>query len=220
MTMRDLLPRPDCLGAGRGKPYGGTPSPSDPIVGGLAAEGAAIAFADRVRQDAELIVLVEQRTFLPARWNTVDGQRPANPHQWNLGYAIITPERAKVITVAKGDYDLPELYVAHYGGQIGQDCMWQSNSLYQPIGPIGTQFLYLLYPYERAEIYPAENDRRYRFYEVSRIYPVSPDGLITIGPESDIMRNRKDDPPRTLTVDEVLAEIAALTATPATPTPR
>lgn len=206
----------DCRRVGSGKPFGVTPSPDDPYVGGLATEGAAIAFADRVRR-AELVALVEQSTVLPARWTTDDGKRPANPHQYAA--TIITPERAKIVTVAKGKYDLPDLYLAHYGGTIGQGCVYLSNSVLLGGGPGGTQALYLADLYNRGTIAPLESDRRYRFYGLSRAYAASPDGLITIGPESDIMRNRKDDPPRTLTIKEVLTEIAALLATPATPTP-
>ena len=156
------------------------------------------------------------RDDLSPRWTTADGTRPV----YGRGEIIITPERARVVTVAKGRYDLPNLYVAHRGGRIGQDCFGWSNSLSNPIGPVGTQFLFLLHQYERNDGIPFAGDRRYRFYELSRIYPVSPDGLITIGPESDIMRNRKDDPPRTLTVAEALAETAALIGNAATPTPR
>lgn len=62
-------------------------------------------------------------------------------------------------------------------------------------------------------------DGRYRYYRADYSYTVKPDGTLTIGPEYDIVGGRADDPPRTLTVDEALREIAALLAVPsATPT--
>ena len=214
----EVLPKPDCTGMSA-KPFGVTPSPNDPVLGGYAAEGIAIAFTERI-QRATVIVLIEGRKFLPARWNTSDGARPDNPHRANSTYTIITPERARVVTVAKGEYTLPEIYLAHDGGKVGSDCYFTSNSLSLPNGPIGTRFLYLIAPYSLMSVTPVVNDPRYQFYRASRIYPVSPDGTITIGPESDIMGNRHDDPPRILTVSAVITEIATLNTMPATPTTR
>ncbi|MFN8514086.1 MAG: hypothetical protein U0232_33380 [Thermomicrobiales bacterium] len=184
------------------------------------AESAAIAFADRVRKYADLIVLIDNRQFLPSRWTTADGRRPLDPHRsWQL-YTIITPEHAEVVRVAKGAYNLPQIYFANFGGVIDQDCAYGGESLYLGGGPAGTRFLYLASVATYPEATPLADDPRYRYYSVTRRYPVSPDGLITIGPERDIMGNKKDDPPRTLTVDEVFSEIAALLGSPATPTPK
>ncbi len=55
-------------------------------------------------------------------------------------------------------------------------------------------------------------------FTATNSYSVTPNGLVTIGPEYDIMGNHVDDPPRTLTVAQTLDEIAALLAVPATPT--
>jgi len=203
-----------CPGGGRHP----TPSPDAPYVWSIAVEGVARSFAARVRA-APLILLVVAPGYFPARWTTPDGTRPANPHGGNP-YTIIIPERTDVVAVAKGSYDLSQLYVAYFGGRIGQDCASGSNSLYTGGGPIGARFLYLLAPAGYPEATPVPDDRRYRFYAVTRSYPVSPEGMVTIGPEHDIMGYHYDDPPRTLPVGDVLAEIAALVAAPATPPAR
>ena len=66
---------------------------------------------------------------------------------------------------------------------------------------------------------PVPSEERYRYYNALASYAIRPDGTLTIGPEYDIRSNRVDYPPRTLTVDEALREIAALLAAPgATPT--
>jgi hypothetical protein len=203
--------------------YQVTPSSSDPYLYTIFVEGGAISFADRVRKYADLIVLINKGQKLSPRWTTADGRRPANPYaERDLGppaYTIITPERAEVVKVAKGRYDLPAIYVAHFGGRIGRDCVDSSDSLYLGGGPAGTQYLWLLSLATYPEARPVADDPRYRFYSLTRSYPVSPSNTITIGPEHDIMGNWRDNPPRTLMVDEVLREIAALLATPAaTPT--
>lgn len=199
--------------------YQSPPRPEDPASYVVYAESAAIAFADRVRTYADLIVLIDNCQYLPSRWTTADGRRPPTPHSsWQL-YTIITPERAEVVRVAKGAYDLPQIYFANFGGVVGQDCAYGGESLYRGGGVAWTKFLYLASLATYAEATPRADDPRYRYYSVSRRYPVSPDGLITIGPERDIMGKKRDDPPRTLLVDDVFSEIAALLASPATPIP-
>jgi hypothetical protein len=212
------LANPPFVGACIGGGIRPTPSPEAPYVWSIAVEGVAQTFAARVRA-APLILLVSAPGYFPARWTTPDGARPPNPHSGN-SYTIITPERTDVVAVAKGSYDFPQLYMARFGRRIGQDCVSASNSLFMGGGPVGTRFLYLLESARYPEAMPVPDDPRYRFYAVSRSYPVSPDGTITIGPEHDIMGHHYDNPPRTLPVGDVLTEIATLAAAPATPTIR
>jgi hypothetical protein len=180
------------------------------VTPGAAAEGAATSFAEKVQRYSELITIVTDREVLPARWSTRDGQRPANPHLG--GFTIVTPIRARVKHVAKGSYTLPEIHFAVVGGTVGQDCYYVSNSLYVGGGGVpGTDYLYLTTVYSYIETLPVPDDTRYRYYSGYFVYPISPSGTITIGPERDIMGNKKDDPARTISIDEALREIAALT---------
>jgi len=200
----------------------GTPSPDAPFNYSVFGEQAAQSFAARVRA-APLILLVARPGYAPARWTTVDGLRPANPHPSTLDgdapYTIITPERAEVVAVAKGDYALPAVWLAHFGGRIGRDCVSGSPPYFAPDGT-GLRFLYLLDEVRYPGVMPVPDDPRYRFYTVTRLYAVAPTGLVTIGPESDIMGNHFDTPPRTTPLHDVLAEIAALAGPAATPTAR
>lgn len=196
--------------------YDTTPRPADPWRGGAAAEGAATSFAEKTKA-ANLIVLVTARELLSAHWDTEDGQRPANPHLG--GFRIVTPIRARVKRVVKGRYTLPDIYLAVVGGTVGQDCYSVSNSLYfGDGGASGADYLYFTSPDEYPKTPPVPGDRRYRYFGGYSAYPISPGGTITIGPERDIMGNKKDDPPRTITLDEAVREIAAILGTP-TPTP-
>jgi len=212
------LADPPLVGACPGVSRRSTPSPDAPYLWSIAVEGVAQSFAARVRA-APAILLVTARGYSPARWTTSNGARPANPHSGGP-YTIITPERTDVVAVAKGNYDLPQLHVARFGGRISQDCVSGSNSLYTGGDPIGTRFLYLLAPAEYPEATPLLDDPRYRFYTVTRSYAVSPMGMVTIGPEHDIMGYRYDDPPRTIPIGDALAEIATLAAAPTTPPAR
>jgi hypothetical protein len=111
-------------------------------------------------------------------------------------------------------------YFAHLGGEVGQNCAYISNSLYLGGGPGSSRSLCLAKLAEYREASPVAGDPRYRFYSIARSYAVSPEGTITIGPERDIMGYKKDDPPRTITVEEALREIAVLDGrSGATPTP-
>lgn len=125
--------------------------------------------------------------------------------------------RAKVLRVAKGTYALDTIYLTTSGGTIGQDCHGVSDSLYVGVGPVGKDYLYLTSPSD-LQTPPVPGDSRYRFYSGYSVYPVSPSGTITIGPERDIMDYRADDPPRTITIEEAFREIAALSSPSATPT--
>jgi hypothetical protein len=189
--------------------------PDDPYQFHQAGEGAAIPFAEKVRRYGQLIILGTVRDILPARWATPDGRRPTNPHG-DGGLLIITPVRVQVERVAKGDYGLADIYLAAPGGRIGADCASYSGSGARPRFVFGERTLYFLAPFDATLPGPVVSDSRYRYVRPDFSYTVKPEGTITIGPESDIMGHRADDPPRTLTVDETLREIAAILAAPST----
>lgn len=163
------------------------------------------------------------RDIGPARWTTVDGRHPGDPKSGKD--FIFTPVRIAIERVAKGAYALPAMYFAVPGGQVGGDCQSYTGSGTWPEFWIGGRFFYFV-DYrsssgsrERyADLQPVPGDSRYQYHYAISSYRVTPAGLVTISPESDIMGNRVDYPPRTLTVDQVLDETAALLAVPATPT--
>jgi hypothetical protein len=192
--------------------------PSDPYWLHVAGEAKAYSFNEKVQQLAQLIVVGTVRDILPSRWITPDGHRPANPHIIH-DLLIITPIRVEVERVAKGTYALPDIYLAAPGGRIGDDCASYSGSGPRPSFRFGERYLYFVSPFDYTLPNPVPAESKYRFFTPRYSYTVKPDGTLTIGPEYDIMGHRVDDPPRTLTVDEALREIAALLATPAaTPT--
>ena len=207
-----LLPDP-CQGLTYTRPS----KPSDPYVWNVVGEGVADSFADKVRRYADLIIVGTVLDIAPARWATPNNQRPDNPHE-SGSILIITPVLVSVEYVAKGAYDLSEIYFEVPGGRIGQECASSTGSGPRPAFRVADRFLYFVNSDPYLELYPVPEDTRYRYYRANYSYTIAPDNTIKIGPESDIMGNCVDDPPRTLAVNQVLAEIAALLAAPATPT--
>ena len=204
--------------AGCSTGYQSDRQPSDPYSFQLASEGVQTPFVEKVRKWAQLIVVGTVRDILPACWVTADGRRPANPHA-DQGLLIITPVRVEVERVAKGRYALPDIYLAALGGRIGADCASISGSGPRPAFRFGERYVYFLDPFTGALPDPVASDRQYRYYRPNYSYTVQPNGTLTIGPEYGVMGPPVDDPPRTLTVDEALREIAALLNGPAaTPT--
>jgi hypothetical protein len=101
---------------------------------------------------------------------------------------------------------------------VGQDYAYLSDSLYLGGGPAGSRSLCLANLADYPQALPVADDPRYRFYSLSRRYSVSPEGALTSGPERDIMGYTKNDPPRTISVDEALRKIGKWLWLP-TPTP-
>ncbi len=194
------------------------PLPEEPYYGGVIAEMKAFSFAEKAKMPWACIVVGTVREILPARWNTADGQRPANPHN-TYQMLIFTPVRVEIDRVVVGSYTLPSIYLAAPGGKIGQDCASYTGSGAWPSFLYGGRFLYYLQEAQSLTVAPAPDDNRYRYFTASYSYTVKPDDTLTISPEYDIMGGHVDDPPRTITVDEAAREIVTLRATPAaTPT--
>ncbi len=211
-TAMALLPDP-C----QGLTYTRASKPSDPYVWRVASDGPADSSVDKVQRYSDLIIVGTVLDILPALWTTPDSQRPDNPHE-SSSILIITPVRVSVEHVAKGTYDLPHVYFKLPGGRIGQDCASVTGSGPRPAFRTGERFLYFINPSPDTSLQPVSGDSRYHYYRAANSYTVTPNGMVTIGPEYDIMGGHVDDPPRTLTVNQVLDEIAALLAAPATPT--
>ncbi|MFN8516378.1 MAG: hypothetical protein U0841_28110 [Chloroflexia bacterium] len=209
--------QPSLLGRGPCPGFGSSSSaePSAPYNRSTAFDQDASPFAEKVRRFAQLILIGTVRDILPARWTTPDGQRPVNPHSGQVA-TIYTPIRVQIEQLAKGTYALPDLYFAEFGGRVGQDCESYSGSRAE--FRFGQRYLYLVNSYAITQP-PVPGDDRYGFHRALASYAINPDGTLTIGPEHDAGGRIFDNPPRTLTVDEVLREIAELLAAPsATPT--
>jgi len=183
---------------------------------GPVAERKVYSFADKVRDVADLVLLGMVRDILPARRTTLNGQRPNDPKSGSA--FIFTPVRVAIERVAKGAYPLPDIYFAVPGGRVGQDCESYAGSGAWAEFWTGGRFFYFVNRATYDNLRPVPGDSRYSYFTATNSYSVTPNGLVTIGPEYDIMGNHVDDPPRTLTVAQTLDEIAALLAAPATPT--
>jgi hypothetical protein len=178
-------------------------------------EGVALSFREKVQRYSDLVFVGTVREILPARWNTPDGHRPENPNALH----IITPVRVEIERIAKGSYAQHDLYFAVFGGRIGLDCVGQGGSGPRPSFDLGQRFLYFAEYSTSQNPGPVPEDARYRYFSAVDSYVVTPDDRITIRTENDIMGNVVDKPERTLPIDEVFREIAAILAQPS-PTPR
>ena len=84
-------------------------------------------YADRIpntailTREASLIVIGTATRVLPARWNTPDGRRPANPWATWRQYSIFTPVYVAVEEEIKGLAPQREVLLYAFGGQVGRD---------------------------------------------------------------------------------------------------
>jgi len=113
------------------RPTQPTPLPSDPYQ--VLATGTRDTFDPKIiAQDSSIIVVGIVQDILPARWTTIDGRRPANPHANSNTDTIYTPVLIKVETDVKGLGIQQQLYLYAWGGAIGQDsATWQLDAMYQ-----------------------------------------------------------------------------------------
>jgi hypothetical protein len=93
-----------------------TTDPSAPFD--LVVQARRASSPQFVARQAEVIVTGTVRQVMPARWTTVNGQRPSNPHA--LTESIFTPVLIEVETYLKGQQQLQLLLYAP-GGRVGQD---------------------------------------------------------------------------------------------------
>jgi hypothetical protein len=165
--------------------YQGTPRPEDPI----SVEYEALArplygFAEEVRR-TELILVGTLREIFPSRWNTSDGTRPRDLHVRGSNVSdlppIFTPMQIETERIVTGSYAFASLYLAKFRGQIGQDCyvFFSAFDSAHGLSP-GQQSLFFLFSMSTERILqrPLADDPRYRFYGVSRTFPVAANGTI------------------------------------------
>lgn len=163
-----------------------------------------VPFAKNV-QAADMILLATVREILPSRWATDDGRRPSDP-QMRQPSPIVTPVRLSIERAAGRETALRECYTLIYAGRVGDEC--QANRGTPPWGIaetfVGDRALYFLQGMSEATS---------PFIDLVPLclpftwYPVRSDGTIAVHDRYDVPLNA---PPRTLTVDEALREIAAL----------
>ncbi len=104
-----------------------TPLPSAPYnLQIFASQGPANVQVDTAQSD--LIVQGTVIQVLDARWTTVDGKRPANPHAASNTAFIYTPVLLRLTQTLKGQVAQPEIVVAALGGKVGLDSVeWETD---------------------------------------------------------------------------------------------
>jgi hypothetical protein len=107
-----------------------TPDPSEPfILTGYAHREPDTAVS---ANESSLIVVGTVKDILPARWTTIDGKRPPNPHAPENKETIFTPILIEVRQYAKGSQVQRELLLSAFGGTVGQDSVnWASDNMYR-----------------------------------------------------------------------------------------
>lgn len=81
-------------------------------------------------QRAEVIFIGTVLEVGPARWTTVDGKRPANPHSPENKDTIFRPVRVIAETHLKGIHKQTEFVLMAYGGVVGKDALeWAGDDL-------------------------------------------------------------------------------------------
>lgn len=115
------------------RPYVPQPTPraEDPWGLTIFADG----FSPGPKQSAEqadVVVLGTVKKVGPARWDTPDGTRPANPWAQNNKYSIFTPVVLSVEQYLKGTQPGGEVTIYAVGGSVGLDHVeYASNDLYK-----------------------------------------------------------------------------------------
>lgn len=97
--------------------------PADaPVRVGVLGDGGPPFVVDSTRA-ATIVAIGTVVQVLPARWNTPDGGRPANPHtrQSKERDTIYTPVIMRVETYLKGAQPQPQVQILVNGGVVGQD---------------------------------------------------------------------------------------------------
>lgn len=124
-----------------------TSQPSDPI--NLTAYVNGLPDTRRETARSTVIIIGSIREVLPARWNTADGQRPANPRDLRAGFSIFTPVRVDVEQYLKGERPEREFFVYSPGGTVGSDSVRREPTARHPLRP-GARVLMFLEPRRRT----------------------------------------------------------------------
>lgn len=201
------LPKPTAS-ADRAARYKPTPDRPLPLVSTMPADApvrtGAIAdggesFAPNATKQATVVVIGTVQQVLPARWNTPDGGRPANPHSWESKQrdTIYTPVLVQVEAYLKGTQPQPRVFIFSNGGVVGQDSVTyggRGNRTFRE-GERVVVFLNERVPSTSQGTEPAV-DGVPLWNPVSAHYVVASDGLATDGF-------------RAVPLQQLLAEIAA-----------
>lgn len=118
-TPKALSPRPTAL----------PPLPSDPYL--VRGTGTRDTFdPEIIAQMSSIVIVGSVKEVLSARWTTVDGQRPENPHIDDIN-TIYTPILIQVETVVKGLEIQPQLLLYAWGGTVDKDVVtWVLDDMY------------------------------------------------------------------------------------------
>jgi hypothetical protein len=102
-------------------------------------------------QRAEAIFVGTVVEVGPARWTTVDGKRPSNPHSPENKDTIFRPVRVAAETYFKGMQTQTEFVLFAYGGVVGKDALeWASDDL-QTFTPGERVLLFLSNPPQMSQ---------------------------------------------------------------------
>ena len=176
-----------------------TPQPNQPVQAGIIVEGEANTYLSVLESPVIVIGTVQQ--VGPARWNTPDGTRPANPHDLSTGpHEIFRPVVLQVDEYLRGPLPVLELQLFAWGGTIGQD-----SFTFHP------EYLYELHEGERVVLFlkprdPAQDQALgdQPWWNIMEQYTITPDGQAT-------------NVYRTLPLEELRAEITDAVLSEVTP---
>ena len=140
-----------------------TPLPDDPYI--VSSHSYRPLFPSLYTELAEIVIRGTVKQVLSPRWTTPDGNRPANP--WKAQEFIYRPVVIDVIGYYKGELKETELIVMAYGGEIGNDRMWDGEEDFDKYKEGEQVVLFLLEPISQIkqdtiwnviEHYTVEND--------------------------------------------------------------
>ncbi|HET8626944.1 MAG TPA: hypothetical protein VFL91_05975 [Thermomicrobiales bacterium] len=149
-----------------------TPNPDAPYTYTL--------YADRIPNtaistgEARLIVIGTVTRVLPARWDTPDGRRPANPWATWQQISIFTPVYVAVEEEIKGASPQREVLLYAFGGQVGRDIARREPDRDDAIGEGERVVLFLS---ERTHE-PQTLDGS-PLWDITERYSITPDGRAT-----------------------------------------
>ena len=168
-----------------------THDPTAPCIRGGVAESASVQVQTVT---AQLIVIGTVVQVLPARWDTADGQRPADPCSMTDRHLIYTPVRLRVEQVVKGRVETEEIELHAYGGTVGQDSLFRSPSSE-----------YTFSENERVLVFVSSSTLRGQpYFSVVGRYTITADGMAIDG----------YSPSRRVPLQQLLNEIAEVMARP------
>jgi hypothetical protein len=110
-------------------PPAATSNPSAPYH--LSIDAARVPDPRQETREASIVAIGTVTQVLPARWDTPNGQRPANPFAQPATHSIYTPVQLTVTQYLKGQQAKLQVLFHALGGTVGQDSVeWTADDLY------------------------------------------------------------------------------------------